>query len=139
MKTKAFLIGVVVLLPLISLVLAYDISGKWSAQVPGGQGTVRTVFTFGVDGTKLLGTVSNPQGLTAISEGKINGNEISFVVVRNFDGNEMKLFYRGKVSGDEIDFTSKAEDDGGQSQHFIANREFQGSGNKPARRYVNLP
>jgi hypothetical protein len=139
MKSNVFLIVVIVLLPLLSLVFANDIGGKWSAQVSGGQGVVHTVFAFGVEGTKLLGTVSNPQGIAAISEGKINGNEISFVVLRKSDGREIKQLYRGKVAGDEIRFTSKSEDGGGQPQEFIANREFQGSEEKPARRYVTIP
>ena len=41
-------------------------------------------------------------GETAITEGKINGNEISFVVVRNFRGEERKMEYKGTLSGDEL-------------------------------------
>jgi hypothetical protein len=138
MKTKSFLIGVFVLLPLLTPALADDINGRWSAQIHVGQETTRIGFTFGVDGTKLVGTVSDPQGISNISEGKINGTEISFIVVRNFDGKEKKLVYRGKIREDEISFTRKVED-GGQPQEFTAKREFQGTGNRPSKRYITLP
>jgi uncharacterized lipoprotein YehR (DUF1307 family) len=83
-----------------------DITGKWKSESPGRDGTpMTTTYVFKVDGEKLAGTVSGRQGETAISEGKINGDEISFVVVRNFQGEERKIEYKGKVSGDEIKMT----------------------------------
>jgi hypothetical protein len=130
MKNKILLVMAVVLLPLLASVWAADIVGKWFAQVPGRQRTVQTVFTFRVDGTTLLGTVSNPQGETAISQGKINGDEISFVVIRSLGGNEMKLVYKGKVARDEIKFTRQLQG-GGQPQEFVAKREFQRNGDVP--------
>ena len=41
----------------------------------------------------------------AISEGKINGDDISFVVKIDMGGNKMKMQYKGKVAGDEIKLT----------------------------------
>ncbi|MGD0102079.1 MAG: hypothetical protein ABSC60_17205, partial [Acidobacteriota bacterium] len=61
---------------------------------------------FKVDGAKLTGTMQGAQGEPAeITEGKVDGDNISFVVVRNMGGNEMKITYKGKVSGDEFKFT----------------------------------
>ena len=51
---------------------------------------VETIFSFKVNGTELTGTVTNAQGKTVIREGKINGDEISFVVIRSVGGNEKK-------------------------------------------------
>jgi hypothetical protein len=86
--------------------LAADIDGKWKAEysTPDGQ-TRTTTFTFKADGDKLTGTVSGRQADTPISEGKISGGEISFVVVRNFGGEERKMQYKGTVAGDEIKLT----------------------------------
>jgi hypothetical protein len=82
---------------------AADITGKWKSEAPGRDGTpMTTTYTFKVEGNNLTGTVSGRQGDTAISEGKINGDEISFVVVRNMGGQERKIQYKGKVTGDEI-------------------------------------
>lgn len=83
--------------------IAADIDGKWQAESPGRDGNVMTTtFTFKADGEKLTGTVSGRQGDTQISEGKITGDEISFVVVRNMGGEERKIQYKGKISGDEL-------------------------------------
>ncbi len=86
-----------------TVALAADITGKWKSESPGRDGTpMVTNYTFKVDGEKLTGTVSGRMGDTAISEGKVTGDEISFVVVREMGGEERKIQYKGKVSGDEI-------------------------------------
>ncbi len=133
LKNKILLIGAVVLLTLLSSVWAADITGDWIAQIPSRQGTVETVFSFKGHGTELTGTVSDPQGKTAISEGKINGDEISFVVIRGLGGNEVKLVYKGKVALNEIKFTREVQGGVGQPQEFIAKREFQRNGDVPGR------
>ena len=80
MKNKILLIGAVVLLiPPISL-WAVGLSGNWIAQMPNDQGTVETVFSFKEEGKRLTGKVTDPEGETAIIDGKVNGDEISFIV-----------------------------------------------------------
>jgi hypothetical protein len=41
-------------------------------------------------------------GEGAISEGKADGDNVSFAVVREFNGNQFRINYKGKVSGDEM-------------------------------------
>ncbi len=97
----------VALVGLLSLIAsAAEIDGKWQSEftTPNGQ-TRTTTFTFKTDGDKLTGTVSGRQSDTEITEGKISGDEISFVVVRSFGGEERKMQYKGKVAGDEIKMT----------------------------------
>jgi hypothetical protein len=86
---------------------AADVTGKWIAQVPGrGGNTAETTFVFKVDGDKVTGTMDGGRGGPVdITDGKTSGNDLSFVVVRNFGGNEMKLMFKGTVSGSEIKFT----------------------------------
>ena len=105
MKIKALLIGTVGLLILVGSAWAADITGTWVAQIEGRQGTRENTFNFKVDGTKVTGTMTATMGETAISEGKIEGDELSFVIIRSFGENEAKILYKGKVSGDEIKFT----------------------------------
>lgn len=91
---------------------ADNITGKWKSEAPGRDGTpMTTTYIFKVDGEKLTGTVSGRQGDTAISEGKVKGDEISFVVVRNMQGNEVKIQYKGKVSGDDLKLTIQFRED----------------------------
>ncbi len=98
--------------------LAADVSGKWVAQIPGRDGTPREqVFTFQVSGSSLTGTISGQRGDQPISEGKVSGDDISFVVVRKFQEREMRTTYKGKVSGNEITFTSTMPGrDGGEGR-----------------------
>ena len=78
-------------------------------------------FNFKVDGDQLTGTVSGRRGETNITDGKIEGDDISFSQVMEFNGNQMKLMYKGKVAGDEIKFTRQREG-GERSQEFTAKR-----------------
>jgi len=100
------------LLALAAAVLAAaDVTGKWKAEMPGPGGATREVtFTFKVEGDKLTGTMSTPRGEREISEGKVSGDEISFVMVMpGREGGQVKVVYTGKVAGDEIKFTSRRE------------------------------
>jgi len=81
---------------------AADVTGTWKASLETPNGTFETTFTFKVDGAKLTGKVASQMGESDISEGKIDGDDVSFVVVRNFNGNDFKLSYKGKVSGNEM-------------------------------------
>ena len=104
------------------MAFAADVNGKWVAQVPGRGGETRDVtFNFKAEGDQLTGTVTTPRGEGNISDGKINGDELSFTQVLEFNGNQMKLKYTGKVSGDEIKFTRQAEGRP-RAQEFTAKR-----------------
>jgi hypothetical protein len=92
---------------------AADISGNWKGTAEGPNGAIERGFVFKQDGTKLTGeTTSQFLGKSVINDGKVEGDDISFSITANFNGNETKLVYKGKVSGDEIKLTS---DFGGQS------------------------
>jgi hypothetical protein len=55
------------------------------------------------EGTTLTGTVTGRTGNeTAIENGKLTGDELSFQVVRERDGNKMITKYNGKIAGDTI-------------------------------------
>ncbi len=102
--------------------VAADVTGKWVAEMQGRNGQTRQVtFNFKADGSQLTGTVTTNRGDAQISDGKINGDEISFVQVMEFNGNQMKMTYKGKVSGNEIKFTREREG-GGRTQEFTAKR-----------------
>ena len=90
-------------LVLVAALQAADVTGKWVAQVPGRDGQTReTTFTFKVEGEKLTGSMTGRQGDVPITEGKVAGDDLSFTVVMNFQGNEVKLLYKGKVAGAEM-------------------------------------
>jgi hypothetical protein len=103
---KIFLGILLVLLSLSVAAPAADISGKWQAEMKTPDGQTRTsTFEFKADGEKLTGTVGSTRGNTEISEGKISGDDVSFVVVRKFNDQEFKMNYKGKVNGNVINFS----------------------------------
>jgi hypothetical protein len=88
-------------------VLAADPTGKWAATMEGRGGNTMTItFNLKADGANLTGSISNPRGgETNISDGKVDGDNVSFSVVREFNGNTMKQNYKGVIEGDTIHFT----------------------------------
>ena len=123
MKKRIAFLSVCIVFAAVSLVWAAGVDGKWTAQVPGRGGQTReTTFTFKAEGEKLTGTVSGMQGDTPISDGKISGDDISFTLKLNFQGNEITFLYKGKVSGDEIKMTRTRQGGDQPGQEFTAKR-----------------
>lgn len=121
MKSKLF--AALVFATLAAAGFAADLSGKWTAEVPGRNGQTRTTnFDFKVDGEKLTGTMSGMQGDVPIVDGSVKGDDIAFNVVMNFNGNEMKMIYKGKAAGDAIKMTRTREGAEGPGQEFEAKR-----------------
>ena len=138
MKSRILSIGTFVLLVLLAPVWATDITGTWIATMPIPYGTVETAFHFKVEGKKVTGTVRDYQGETVISEGKIEGDEISFVVIRSLSGHNLQETYKGKIGIDEIKFTCGVGEGMGQPKKFIAKREFQRNGDVPVLPSIKL-
>jgi hypothetical protein len=123
MKKRIAFLSVCFVFAALSLAWAAGVDGKWTAQVPGRGGQTReSTFTFKAEGEKLTGTVSGMQGDNPISDGKISGDEISFTLKLNFQGNEITFLYKGKVSGDEIKMTRTRQGGDQPGQEFTAKR-----------------
>jgi hypothetical protein len=121
--TMKKLISVATLFLALSLVaLAADVSGKWTAQVPGRGGqAVDTTFTFKAAGDSLTGSMTGFQGMELpISEGKVSGDTISFITSIERNGNTIKQNFTGTVKGDEIQM--KREGGRGGPIEFVAKR-----------------
>ena len=82
---------------------AADIAGSWKATIETPNGNMESTFMFKVDGVKLTGTVTSAQmGEAVISDGKVDGDGVSFVVKRSTPNGEFIINYKGTVSGDEL-------------------------------------
>jgi hypothetical protein len=88
-----------------------SIAGKWTAEFDSGVGHQSYVFNFTVDGDNLTGkasrSVDDAKTDTDITEGKISGNDVSFVEMlkRPDQDQAIRIQYTGKVAGDEITLT----------------------------------
>ena|ERR1044071_5402807 len=123
MKQRMMFLSACLVLAAVSAVWAADLNGKWVAQVPGQNGQTReTTFNFKVEGGKLTGTVSGRQGDNPISDGTVKGDDVSFSVAVNFNGNQFKFLYKGKVTGDDLKLTRTREGGDQPAQEFTAKR-----------------
>jgi hypothetical protein len=103
---KTMLLAFVAFFCLSIAAFAASADGKWTAEVPGrGGNTMQTTFTFKTEGNTLTGTVATERGETPIENGKVDGDNITFEQVLNFNGNERRLNYKGTVKGDTIEMT----------------------------------
>jgi hypothetical protein len=88
---------------------AADVDGKWSGSVTTPNGDLPVNFTFKADGEKLTGTTTGFDGSeVTISDGKVDGKNISFKVTFDFGGMPFVLTYKGVVSPAEIKVTADA-------------------------------
>jgi len=67
-----------------------------------------------VEGSKITGTLDNTQmpGAIELKDGKIDGNKISFTIVRQMNDQDMKISWTGTLSGDEIKFKRESASGG---------------------------
>jgi hypothetical protein len=79
------------------------VDGHWQGTVSGPNGDFTLNFTFKADGTKLTGTVETPNGEQAISDGKIEGDKLSF----NTKFQDDVIEHQGTISGDTIQLKVK--------------------------------
>ena len=88
-------------------------TGTWTWSVPGRDGNTREVTAkLKLDGDKLTGSISGRQNDTNIEDGKLSGDQISFKVTREFNGNKIVQKYSGKIAGDSIKGKIESEREG---------------------------
>ena len=96
--------------------LAADVSGKWTFETQGRNGAVTNTLTLKQSGGTLTGSLAGGRGgEVQISDGKASGDDISFSVTREFQGNSFTTKYTGKVSGDSINLTIEGPRGGPQT------------------------
>jgi hypothetical protein len=104
--------------------MAADVSGKWTVEQgarPDGSLRVST-FDFKVDGNTLTGTLTAPgrggadPTVTPISNGKVDGDKISFDVTRQMQGYSFTTKYVFTGKGDEMAGTATSPGMGGDPQ-----------------------
>jgi hypothetical protein len=120
---KSVILAVLILTGLVC-VYAADITGKWTAEFESQVGPQKYVFEFKAEGAVLTGkaisTIGEATETTAITEGKIEGDNISFVENLKYQGMDLRIAYKGKVAGDEIQLSRMVGEQEGEK--FVAKR-----------------
>lgn len=122
MKTLAIL---ALTLGVLGSLQAADVSGKWKADFETQIGRLKYLYDLKADGSKLTGQAfrdrEGEKTETAIKEGKVSGDAVSFVEIVKFQDQEIRIEYNGKVAGDEIKFVRKVGDFA--TSEIVAKRE----------------
>jgi hypothetical protein len=101
-------------------VSAADVTGTWKATVKSENSTIKRTFVFKQDGTSLTGkTTSDRWGTSAIKDGKIEGDTLSFTMTVAIEFGAVKIAVTGKVKGDIIQMTAELS---GKTLDFVARR-----------------
>lgn len=82
---------------------AAEVDGTWklSYRMPDGNSHESTLDLQSAGG-KLTGKISSRRGAAPIEDGRIEGGEISFTVVRRGNGDELAVTFRGTVQGNSM-------------------------------------
>src|SRR5262249_37423780 len=94
---------------------AAAIDGKWTAETQRRNGPETQTLMLKADGMKLTGSLDGGRGgATDISEGKIDGMNVSFKIERaGRDGAKQVTTYTGTLMGDDLMLTPMREGGGG--------------------------
>jgi len=107
--------GLILALALIAVpaLAADDVTGTWKWTSMFNNNSIESTLKLKQDGEKLTGTyVGRNNAETAIEDGKVKDDAVSFKIVREFNGNKFTMKYSGTLSGDTIKGKSEFEREG---------------------------
>jgi opacity protein-like surface antigen len=128
--TKKLLFVATIALVFTFAAMAADVTGKWVAEQPGRNGGPprQTTFDLKQDGSKLTGSMTGGMGrgggggapaAIEITDGKVDGDKVSFTIKRETPNGPMEMKYNGTVSGDELKLKFTMMD---QEREIVAKR-----------------
>jgi len=124
--TKKLLFVTTLLLVVAFVAFAADVTGKWTYEQAGRNGgpARQVTITLKQDGNTLTGSVPGMgRGGDAppieIKNGKIDGDKVSFDVVREMQGNTITTKYEGTVSGDEMKLKMTTQTPNGERSNDV--------------------
>jgi hypothetical protein len=125
--TKAFSPAAALLLAatVAATALAADVAGTWTWSTKTKKGKeIQSTLTLKTEGGKLSGELRRGKKSVEISNGKVDGDEISFEVNAQRNDQEVVQKFAGKVEGDKITGTMSGgrPGGGGKSREWEAKR-----------------
>lgn len=115
--------------------LAGDLAGAWQAEFDTQIGKQKYRYQLKVDGGKITGQaeadINGEKHSSEIKEGRVAGDDVTFVESLEFQGNPLRITYAGKLSGDELKLTRKVGDFA--AEELVAKRSGPAPGAAPTR------
>jgi opacity protein-like surface antigen len=111
MQRRNILNSALILVIMAGAAMAADITGSWSGTMSVGDNQFTLTYSFRQEGGNLTGSVVTPHSSDALplSEGKVDGDKVSFAVKMEMDGGTVKFVSSGTIKGEEITITTKSE------------------------------
>ena len=139
MHRKLLFAGAILLVAALAAMAADAVTGKWRMEQEGFGGGPTRVSTLDLkaDGATLTGTLTQPgfgqpgdapppPTTTPISNGKVDGNNISFDVAMTFGDNSFTMKYAGAITGSDMKVTITVQGfQGGDPRTFEATAKKQ--------------
>jgi hypothetical protein len=101
-----------------------DVLGEWAiaAETPDGN-TIEWTLKLTKEGDDVKGTVASERfGESELSEIAIKAAQLTFAVVREFDGNEFRMTYKIEPRGDALKGSAQFGDDAERTLEFTGKR-----------------
>ena len=102
-----------------------DVTGKWKADFEATVGPLKYTYDLKQDGGKVTGKATRASDTetnqTDLTDGKLDGDAISFTEALKIGDQDISITYKGKVAGDEMKLTRSVGDFG--STDLVAKRE----------------
>jgi hypothetical protein len=122
---KTFLLITTLLASLGHPLLAADADGKWKSEFTTQIGDMKYTYDLKTADGKITGqAIRGLNGETStnqITEGKLAGDDITFVEQAKIQDQDIRIEYTGKIAGDEMKLTRKVGDFG--TTDIVAKRE----------------
>lgn len=78
------------------------VAGKWNLNILNPHGEIKAVLSVEENGGVLTGDLVDDTATTAITDGKVNGNEFSYKVKLGTPFGKMAFTFTGAVDGDSM-------------------------------------
>jgi hypothetical protein len=104
--------------------------GTWDITIESPNGKRESQLVIKQDGGKLTGALKSPRGERPLDSIKVEGNDITFVMTANVQGQDMVMTYKGKVEKDSM--KGDADFGGLASGSWSAVPHKEGAGAMPA-------
>jgi hypothetical protein len=123
---RVMALSVLVFVGLISAAIAADATGTWKWTAARGGQSFEASAKLKQEGEKLTGVYIGGQSNTetAIENGSVKGDTVSFSVTRERDGQKRTTKYTGTIKDDTITGKSEGQRDGQtQTNDWVAKRQ----------------